>query len=76
MDAMRRQLRDRRRALDPAVQRAASAAVAVRAAPLLEGIRKYRDRFGPMHWEPAPLLEELVTKGMTIADWERARAEG
>ncbi len=43
---------------------------------LLEGIRKYRDRFGPMHWEPAPLLEELVTKGMTIADWERARAEG
>ncbi len=40
---------------------------------LLEGIRKYRDRFGPMHWEPAPLLEELVAKGMTIADWERGK---
>ncbi len=40
---------------------------------LLDGIRKYRDRFGPMHWEPAPLLEELVTKGMTVEEWERAR---
>ncbi len=40
---------------------------------LLEGIRKYRDRFGPMHWEPAPLLEELVAKGRTVADWERAK---
>ncbi|MCD6671737.1 MAG: 3-hydroxyacyl-CoA dehydrogenase NAD-binding domain-containing protein [Burkholderiaceae bacterium] len=40
---------------------------------LLEGIRKYRDRFGPMHWEPAPLLEELVAKGMTVADWERGK---
>jgi len=40
---------------------------------LLDGIRKYRDRFGPMHWEPAPLLEELVAKGMTVAEWERAR---
>jgi 3-hydroxyacyl-CoA dehydrogenase len=40
---------------------------------LLAGIRKYRDRFGPMHWEPAPLLEELVAKGMTVADWERGK---
>ncbi|MCO5101485.1 MAG: 3-hydroxyacyl-CoA dehydrogenase NAD-binding domain-containing protein [Burkholderiaceae bacterium] len=40
---------------------------------LLDGIRRYRDRFGPMHWEPAPLLEELVAKGMTVADWERAK---
>ena len=27
---------------------------------LLDGMRKYRDMFGPMHWEPAPLLVELV----------------
>jgi len=40
---------------------------------LLAGIRKYRDRFGPMHWEPAPLLEELVAKGLTVADWERGK---
>ncbi len=40
---------------------------------LLAGIRKYRDRFGPMHWEPAPLLEELVAKGMTLQEWERDR---
>lgn len=42
---------------------------------LLAGIRKYRDRFGPMHWEPAPLLEELVAKGMTVADWEKERVK-
>lgn len=40
---------------------------------LLDGIRKYRDRFGPMHWEPAPLLEELVSKGMTVQEWEQNR---
>ncbi len=43
---------------------------------LLDGMRKYRDRFGPMHWEPAPLLEELVAKGMTIAQWEKAKGNG
>jgi 3-hydroxyacyl-CoA dehydrogenase len=40
-------------------------------ANLLKGMRRYRDIFGPMHWEPAPLLVELVEKGMTIAEWER-----
>ena len=27
--------------------------------------------FGPMHWQPAPLLVELVERGMSIAEWER-----
>jgi 3-hydroxyacyl-CoA dehydrogenase len=40
---------------------------------LLEGVHKYRDIFGPMHWQPAPLLVQLVEQGRTIAQWE---AEG
>jgi hypothetical protein len=40
---------------------------------LLDGILKYRDRFGAMHWEPAPLLVELVAAGKTLAQWEAAR---
>ena len=30
---------------------------------LLDGMRRYRDIFGAMHWEPAPLLVELVDAG-------------
>ncbi len=37
---------------------------------LLAGMRKYRDIFGPMHWQPAPLLVELVQRGQSIAQWE------
>lgn len=37
---------------------------------LLEGMHKYRDVFGPMHWQPAPLLVQLVEQGRTIAQWE------
>jgi 3-hydroxyacyl-CoA dehydrogenase len=37
---------------------------------LLDGMRRYRDIFGPMHWEPAPLLVDLVERGLTIAEWE------
>ena len=40
---------------------------------LYEGMLKYRERFGPMHWEPAPLLAKLATEGRTLADWERSR---
>jgi 3-hydroxyacyl-CoA dehydrogenase len=40
---------------------------------LLDGILKYRARFGPMHWEPAKLLVELVAAGKTLAQWEVAR---
>lgn len=42
---------------------------------LLAGMRKYQDIFGPMHWQPAPLLVELVERGLTIAQWE-ARQRG
>jgi hypothetical protein len=34
-------------------------------------MRKYRELFGPMHWEPAPLLVELVREGKSLAEWER-----
>ena len=33
--------------------------------PLLAGMEKYRAVFGPMHWEPAPLLVRLVREGRT-----------
>ena len=42
---------------------------------LLAGMRKYQDIFGPMHWQPAPLLVELVERGLTIGEWE-ARQRG
>ena len=41
---------------------------------VLDGMLKYRAQFGPMHWEPAQLLVELVKSGRSIADWERARS--
>lgn len=40
---------------------------------VLAGLEKYRDRFGPMHWEPAKLLVELASSGRSIADWEKAQ---
>jgi 3-hydroxyacyl-CoA dehydrogenase len=40
---------------------------------LLDGIHRYRDLFGPMHWQPAPLLVELVERGLSVADWERSK---
>jgi 3-hydroxyacyl-CoA dehydrogenase len=40
---------------------------------LLQGMLKYRDIFGAMHWQPAPLLVQLVEQGRTIAQWQ---AEG
>jgi 3-hydroxyacyl-CoA dehydrogenase len=38
-----------------------------------DGMLKYRDRFGPMHWQPAPLLARLVSEGRTLGEWEAAR---
>jgi 3-hydroxyacyl-CoA dehydrogenase len=38
-----------------------------------DGILTYRDRFGPMHWEPAPLLTRLVSEGRTLSSWDKAR---
>jgi 3-hydroxyacyl-CoA dehydrogenase len=40
---------------------------------ILEGIEKYRRIFGPMHWEPAPLLARLADEGRSLAQWESAR---
>jgi 3-hydroxyacyl-CoA dehydrogenase len=41
---------------------------------VLAGLRKYRDLFGPLHWEPAPLLTRLVAEKRTLAQWEASRA--
>ncbi|MEP6549362.1 MAG: 3-hydroxyacyl-CoA dehydrogenase NAD-binding domain-containing protein [Gammaproteobacteria bacterium] len=38
-----------------------------------DGMLKYRDLFGPMHWEPAPLLARLVSEGRTLESWQAAR---
>ncbi len=40
---------------------------------LLAGMEKYKSQFGPMHWEPAPLLVRLVREGRTLADWDKER---
>jgi 3-hydroxyacyl-CoA dehydrogenase len=40
---------------------------------LLDGMLKYQKIFGPMHWQPAPLLVELVEKNLTVAQWEAQR---
>ena len=40
---------------------------------LLVGMEKYRELFGAMHWEPAPLLVRLVREGRTLADWDEER---
>jgi len=40
---------------------------------LLAGMEKYKTVYGPMHWEPAPLLVRLVREKRTLADWDRER---
>jgi 3-hydroxyacyl-CoA dehydrogenase len=40
-----------------------------------DGMLKYREIFGPMHWQPAPLLARLAAEGRTLGDWDRARGE-
>jgi 3-hydroxyacyl-CoA dehydrogenase len=42
---------------------------------VLEGMHSYRGRFGPMHWEPAPLLQRLVESGQSIEQWEQEHAQ-
>jgi 3-hydroxyacyl-CoA dehydrogenase len=37
---------------------------------VLDGMLEYRDLFGPMHWQPAPLLTRLVSEGRTLKEWE------
>ena len=36
---------------------------------VLEGMRRYGEIFGPMHWQPAPLLTRLVAEGRTLAEF-------
>jgi 3-hydroxyacyl-CoA dehydrogenase len=38
-----------------------------------DGIVKYRDLFGPLHWQPAPLLARLVSEARTLEQWDAAR---
>jgi 3-hydroxyacyl-CoA dehydrogenase len=40
---------------------------------LHDGMLKYQREFGPMHWQPAPLLKQLADSGQTLAQWEAAR---
>ncbi len=40
---------------------------------LLDGMNKYCRLFGPMHWEPAALLVELVEQNKTLSEWEAER---
>jgi 3-hydroxyacyl-CoA dehydrogenase len=40
---------------------------------LLDGMLKYQRAFGPMHWQPAPLLERLAKEGRSLAEWEADR---
>lgn len=36
---------------------------------LLEGMCRYRDLLGPMHWEPAELLVRLVEENQSLEEW-------
>jgi 3-hydroxyacyl-CoA dehydrogenase len=40
---------------------------------LYEGLLKYQKIFGPMHWQPANLLRQLIESGQTLAQWQDAR---
>jgi 3-hydroxyacyl-CoA dehydrogenase len=40
---------------------------------VLAGIEKYRDRFGPLHWQPATLLVELANSGRSVSEWQSAQ---
>jgi 3-hydroxyacyl-CoA dehydrogenase len=40
---------------------------------LLDGMLKYQQEFGPMHWQPAQLLVDLVKNNQTLAQWEAAQ---
>ena len=39
-----------------------------------DGMLKYRDLFGPMHWQSAPLLDRLAAEGSTLERWQAARS--
>lgn len=39
-----------------------------------ERVTEFRDRFGADNWTPAPLLEQLVKDGRTLAEWAAQKA--
>jgi 3-hydroxyacyl-CoA dehydrogenase len=41
---------------------------------VLARIREFGERFGAERWEPAPLLEQLVKEGQSLADWAASHA--
>jgi 3-hydroxyacyl-CoA dehydrogenase len=43
-------------------------------ATILDGLERYRQRFGELHWRPAALLVELERRHKSIAAWEREQA--
>jgi 3-hydroxyacyl-CoA dehydrogenase len=43
---------------------------------LYDGILRYREQFGPMHWQPAILLERLVRERRSLAEWEAMHTRG
>jgi 3-hydroxyacyl-CoA dehydrogenase len=43
---------------------------------VLEGMLKYQRVHGPMHWQPASLLVQLVEQNLSIAQWEAQRSGG
>jgi len=40
---------------------------------VLDGIARYRQRYGDRYWTPAPLLERLAREGRTFAEWQTER---
>jgi len=40
---------------------------------VLDGIARYRQRYGDRYWTPAPLLERLAREGRTFAEWQAER---
>ncbi len=40
---------------------------------VLDGIGRYRQRYGDRYWTPAPLLERLAREGRTFAEWQAER---
>lgn len=41
---------------------------------ILEGMKKYQEKFGSEFWQPSPLLEKLVAEKKTFADWDKENA--
>jgi 3-hydroxyacyl-CoA dehydrogenase len=38
---------------------------------VLAGINRFKEQFGPLHWQPAKLLEKLAREGKGFKDLDR-----